>query len=61
MLCRGQEIARLILFQAVTAELALKRKLSFFGFQVDATVIQAVEQSGGHLGVTKDCGPFAEA
>ena len=31
------------------------------GFQDVAVVGQAIEKSGGHLGVTEDGGPFAEA
>jgi len=49
------------LFCAATAELALKRKLSFPVSRIWQRLDQALEQNGHHLGVAEDRGPFAEA
>ena len=60
-LCWGQDIAGLLPFSGCNGRARLEAEAIVSCLQDVATVGQTVEQSGGHLGVAKDCGPFAEA
>ncbi len=59
--CWGQGRACLLLFPGCSGGACLEPEAVVSGFQDVTAVGQAVEQGRGHLGITKDCGPFAEA
>ena len=61
--CWGQYLCCLLLFLGggCGSGAGLEAEAIVAGFEYVAAVGQAVEQSRGHLGITKDCGPFAEA
>ena len=60
-LCRGQDIVWLLPFSGCSGLACLKAEAVVSGFQDVAAMGEAVEQGGGHFGITEDCSPFAEA
>ena len=59
-LCWGQGMCDLLLFSG-GRRTCFEPEAVVPGFQDVAAVGKAVEQAGGHLGITEDAGPFAES
>ncbi len=59
--CWGQVRVCLLLFSGCRSGACLEAEAVVSGLQDVAAVGEAVEQGRGHLGVTKDGGPFTEA
>ena len=57
----GQGLGCLLPFSGSHGGAGLEAEAVIAGFQDVASVGQAVEERGGHLCITEDCGPFAEA